>query len=398
MARFGKLIVLLQILLALAGIGWAVKNWIKPEVGPRRDGRKAGPAPVEAAPVLHGPIERRKTFSGTLEARAEFVVAPKIAGRVEWLAVDLSDTVSQYQIVAHLDDDEFVQAVMQAEADLAVAKANVAEAESALKIAERELERVQTLRTQGIVSESQLDSTIAAQLAKRAALEVAHAQVVRSEAALQTAKIRLGYTKVIASWGGDEGQRVVAERFVNEGDTVSANAPLMSIVSLHPINGVVFVTEKDYGRLNVGQAVALSTDAYPDRSFQGRIARISPVFRQASRQARVEVTVNNPEQLLKPGMFVRADVVLDRVEEATLVPVEALARRDGKSGVFVVAANGETVAWRPVAVGIQEGRHVQVHGEGIQGRVVTLGQQLIEDGSRITIPESHHGEPRPAGP
>jgi len=78
--------------------------------------------PVELAPIEHGPIARRRTFSGTLEPHAELVVAPKIAGRIEELAVDLADRVTRGQVVARLDDNaERLQAVAQAEADLAVA-------------------------------------------------------------------------------------------------------------------------------------------------------------------------------------------------------------------------------------------------------------------------------------
>jgi multidrug efflux pump subunit AcrA (membrane-fusion protein) len=115
-----------------------------------QDERKSGAgqgraAPVEAALIESGPIELRRTFSGTLEARAEFVVAPKISGHIEHLNVRLADAVRRGQVVAELDDDEYVQGVNQAKADLAVAKANQVEAESALEIAAREFERIKTL-------------------------------------------------------------------------------------------------------------------------------------------------------------------------------------------------------------------------------------------------------------
>jgi RND family efflux transporter MFP subunit len=157
---------------------------------------------VEVAPIQRGPIELRRTFSGTLEPRAEFVVAPKVSGRVERLAVNLADTVKRGQVVAELDNDEYVQAVAQAKADLEVARANLSEAKSALEIATRELERVKTLRGRGVASESQLDSSNANRLAKQARLEVARAQVTKAKSALETANIRLRYTKVRAGWTG----------------------------------------------------------------------------------------------------------------------------------------------------------------------------------------------------
>jgi RND family efflux transporter MFP subunit len=130
----------------------------------------------------------------------------------------------------------------------------------------------------------------------------------------------------------------------------------------------------------------LTTDAYPDERFTGRIDRIAPVFRKSTRQARIEMIVDNPQHRLKPGMFIRISVALAQVREATIVPEQALTIRDDKSGVFIVSEDGQSVNWRVVKVGIRAGDRVQVEGEGLFGRVVTLGQQLVNDGSPITIP------------
>jgi len=79
-------------------------------------------------------------------------------------------------------------------------------------------------------------------------------------------------------------------------------------------------------------------------------------------------------------------VVLSRVPEATIVPEQALTIRDDRSGGFIVSEGGRSVAWHEVKVGIRQGKRVQVEGEGLSGRVVTLGQQLVSDGSPISIP------------
>ncbi len=100
-----------------------------------------------------------------------------------------------------------------------------------------------------------------------------------------------------------------------KGKPSAANTPLLKIVKLNPITAVIFITEKEYAGLQTGQQVSLVTDAYPDRVFAGVIERIAPVFREATRQARIEVQVDNSDLQLKPGMFVRATVVLDRVDE-----------------------------------------------------------------------------------
>jgi RND family efflux transporter MFP subunit len=388
MKSVGLKIVFLAIVLigVVMGIVWVIFSQLQVQEGSRGPTETSPAAPVEVARIQRGPIELRRTFSGTLEARAEFVAAPKVSGRVERLSVNLADTVKRGQVVAELDNDEYVQAVAQAKAGLAVAMANLAEAKSALEIANRELQRIVTLRGRGIASDSQFDAARADQLAKQAQFEVAKAQVTRAEASLETANIRLGYTKVTADWNGGDEERVVAERYIDEGDTISANAPLLLIVELDPITGVIFVTEKDYALLRPGQSVSLTTDAYLGEVFQGRIERIAPIFRRATRQARVELTIDNKQQRLKPGLFIRATVVLDRVAEAMIVPDQALTTRDDKTGVFIVDQDGRSVAWRDVKVGIREGNRVQVEGKGLVGRVVTLGQQLVDDGSAITIP------------
>ena len=371
-----------------AGVGWILYSgyWLATEISESE--RDTPPAPVEVAPIEQGTIVFNRTFSGTLEATAAFQVSPKISGRVERMAVDLADAVERGQTVVELDDQEYVQAVSQAEADQAVARANLAEAQSALEIANRELGRIETLRTRGVASESQYDVAMTAQLAAQARLEVARAQLQRSGSSLESARIRLDYTKVNAEWSGGSDRRVVAERFVDVGDTVSANTPLLSIVELSPITGAIFVTERDYARIAENQAATLSTDAFPGETFEARVARISPVFRQESRQARVELAVDNPGEHLKPGMFIRVTIELAREEEATLVPEAALTSRSDTDGVFVLSADGGSVVWRPVTAGLREGDRVQISGEGLQGHVVTLGQQLLDDGSPVTIPDA----------
>lgn len=379
------------ILLTLAvGLGWMVFDRLQQAQAPetKRGKGETKPVPVESAPVRTGAIELRRTFSGALEATAEFVVAPKVSGRVESIAVDLADSVRRNQVVARLDDAEYEQAIAQAQADLAVEQANQAKAESSLTIAQRELDRIRRLQGRGVSSESDLDSARMEELARRAEVAVAEAQVSRAEAALQSARIRADYTRVEAGWNGGNEQRIVAERFVDEGETVSANTPLLRIVELNPVTGVIFVTEKDYAYLKAGQPATLRTDAYPGEDFSAEIARIAPVFQQGSRQARVELRVENPDLRLKPGMFIRATVVLDHIEDATLIPEIALTRRDDHDGLFLLDAAGETVRWMTVEVGIRQGETVQVLDADIAGQVVTLGQQLLDDGSTVLLPEA----------
>jgi RND family efflux transporter MFP subunit len=381
------LILLLVLLTFTAIIGWLVLE----KLGDSTDGKKHKgddrPIPVETGSIERGAIELRRTFTGTLEASASFIVAPKISGRIEELNVDLADEVEWNQVVARLDNAEYVQAVTQAEADVAVAKANLKEAESLLQIAQRELDRIERLSKRGVSSESQRDTVMSDLLAREAHVQVTKAQLTRAEAELQSTVIRRGYTVITAGWSGKNGEkRVIAERFVDEGETVSANAPLLEIVDLDPITAVFYVTERDYALLKQGQTVALKTDVYPDESFTGSVKRIAPVFRENTRQARVELGVDNSDQRLKPGMFVRATVVLERVEDAISIPAEALTRRKESEGVFLVSEDGKTVQWQAITPGIKQGERLEILDTGLSGKVVTLGQQLLDDGSSILLP------------
>jgi RND family efflux transporter MFP subunit len=381
-----KIIVFAILLIGASGFAWLIWDRLEERSGAGENEKTQRPVPVEVAEIRRGPIASKRTFSGELEALSEFVVSPKVSGRVERIFVNIADPVERGQVVAELDNDEYVQAVAQAKADLLVARAKLSEAKSALEIADRQFKRTESLLKRGIASDSEFDAARQEQLAKQALLEVAEAQVEKAESSLETANIRLGYTQVTAGWAGGDDRRVVAERYVDEGQTVAANTALLSIVELNPVVGVVFVTERDYARLKPGHLVSLTTEAYPGEEYAGRIDRIAPVFLKSTRQARLEMTIDNPKHRLKPGMFIRATVVLGRVAEATIVPEQALTIREDRSGVFIVSEDERSAVWREVTVGIREGDRVQVEGDGVSGRVVVLGQQLIDDGSPITIP------------
>ena len=386
--KLSRFIFPIVLLAAVVSIGWQVYSRLSEEADTKTaKSDKNRAVPVVTAPIEHGPIIRISHFNATLEANAEFVASPKVGGIIKNVLLNLGDAVSRGQTVATLDSGEFEQAVIQAQAELEVAQANLQEAKSLLTIAERELKRIDQLSERGVSSASQRDAAQAEQLARQAHVKVTVAELARARAQLETTRIRRDYTNVLADWHGDDAQRLVAERYVDEGETVTASTPLLKIVKLNPITAVLHVTEKDYAGLKPGLAVSLTTDAYPGRELSGFIDRISPVFREASRQARVEVQVDNPDLLLKPGMFVRAEVIFEKVDQAVIIPYQALARRDEKTGVFLLSDDGKSVHWKNVTTGIRQGEHQQILNDNLQGEVVILGQQLLKDGSAVIQPK-----------
>lgn len=367
--------------------GWVLYFYIN-DLAPGRGKVSTRAIPVEVAEVRHGPMKMERTFSGTLQARAQFVVAPKISGRIKKLYVDLADSVTRGQVVAELDDEEYLQAVAQAEADLEVARANLEAAKSALEIADRELARVDQLRKQGLTTDTEYDVARASQLARQAEVEVARANLRKAESVLETSRIQLGYTRVRAEWTNGQELRVVGERYVDEGDTVSANAALFQVVEPAPLMAVIQVTEGGYAHLQPGQSASLTTAAYPDESFAARIERIAPVFSEATRQARVELRVENPDHKLKPGMFIRTIIALQEFDQAISVPELALTVREGEQGVFVVDEQGQQVRWQPVSADFRQGEWRRIlRPANLRGKVVILGQQFLDDGANIQVAE-----------
>lgn len=374
----------------LLGGGWALREAqqaAKAQASAGSGGGTRGPVAVQAVAVVQGPIEQRRELTGTLEATAEIVVAPKVGGRLDRITVDLGDPVRRGQVVAELDDEELAQAQAQAKADLAVAHARKVAADNALAIAERNHARVAGLQRRSIASEEELDATRAAKLQAQADVAVATSEITRARAALRGAEVRKGYTQVVVDWTDGAQERVVAERLVDEGSMVAANTPLLAVVGLDPLVVAVYVTEQDYGQLRAGLPITVTTDAYPGERFDGAVARIAPVFAPESRQARVELEVPNPAGRLRPGMFVRVRVVLARVEAAAIVPRDALVDHAGGHAVYVVEGDG-TARLRPVTVGVSDGERVQVDGVSPPAQVITLGQAQLHDGAAVVLPET----------
>jgi len=383
-----KLLLVLLVVVVAVMAGWGVYQRVTGSEAVKKPVRSAVAVAVETQPIRKGPINDVGVFTGSLEPKSQFVVASKVAGWLRELLVDVGDTVTHNQAIAVLDDEEFAQELEQARAEVQVAKANAANCASDLDIAKREYERAKALREKQIASASQLDVSEAAFNACETRHKVSLAQVSQREAALKTALVRLSYTKVHAFWEEGDQTRVVGERFVDEGALLQMNQPIVSVLQNNPLKAVVYVIERDYPKVTIGQQAVVSTDAYPGRTFPGAITRIAPLLKESSRQARVEVEVPNPDLLLRPGMFIRAKVEFARHENATLIPLAALVKRDGKEGVFVADLQNRKACFVPVTTGIISGELVEITEPEISGEAVTIGNHLLEDGSEITMPDS----------
>lgn len=394
-----KVLALLVFLGGGAVLGWQVYQKASASLKPPARVARSGGVAVEVAAVEKATVREAELFRGTLLARSQFIIAPKIAGRLEKLLVDVADKVTRGQRLAVLEDEEYRRQEDQAKAELAVAQANVGDARSALDVAKREYDRAQALRRKGIVSEAELERADAQLKAAEAKQEVALAQVTQMGAALKAAQVRLSYTEIVASWQDEPPARLVGERFVDAGAMLKANDPIVSILDISVLKAVVHVIERDYSKVRVGQAVAIATDAFPGRTFPGKIARVAPLLKETSRQARVEIEVTNPapEWPLRPGMFIRAHVEFARHENVTVVPLSSVVKRNGQPGVFLADPKDSKARFVPIRPGFVEGGRTEVLTPALSGWVVTLGQHLLEDGASVRLPEGPAPAPKRDG-
>ena len=381
-----KMLLLLVVLAIITIVGWFTYKKIQ-STGDVARGRPSMAVPVEIMPIRKDVINDVGIFTGSLIPKSQFVVAPKVSGWLRELLVNVGDTVTRNQVIAVLDDAEYTQQVEQARAELQVTKANADNCSSDLKLAEREYERAKALRDKQIASVSELEQAEAELNSIKTQLEVSLAQVAQKEAALKAAELKLSYTKVQAFWESDDQTRVIGERFVDEGTLLQVNQQIVSILENDILIAVVYVVEKDYPKIKIDQVAVIDTDAYPEKTFTGKIVRVAPLLKETSRQARVEIEIPNPDQLLKPGMFVRTRIEFASHENATLIPLAALVRRNDTQGVFIVDRENLKANFISVKVGIINNDLVEILEPEISGYVATLGNHLLEDGSNVTLPE-----------
>lgn len=337
---------------------------------------------VEVDVVRHEHIQDRRQFTGSIYPLYQYIVAPKVSGRVMEINVRIGDWVESGEVIARIDDAEYQQDVLEAEANLRISQANLAEAKSQFELAKQELDRVRSLQEKGIASPSELDAAATNHEALESRVELARAQVEQRLAALNSAKIRLGYTVLRGTEPG-----FVGERFVDEGGLLATNSPVVSVIGIDTVIVRTTVIERVYGQIELGQPAQIEVDAYPDKSFGGKVSRLAPMLDQASRVAQLEVEVANDSQLLKPGMFCRVNVVLAEKDSAQVVPSRSVVRRGESEGIFLVDQEGATARYVPVELGITTPEMSEVLSPPIEGLVVTIGQHLLEDGSRVVVRE-----------
>jgi len=390
-------------ILLVAAFSWRI--YVKIKAGEALSGGPGGPGNHKGKQTIMVEVGQTVTmnmndvgnFSGSLLPKNQFVVAPKISGQLSRLLVNIGDVVKKGQIVAELDDRLFKQDYAKAEAALEMAQATYEQTQDALEISEGVLNNSRALLEKKYISQDEFNQTNSQYILNKSKNDIALATLHSSQAALESSKIQLSYTKITADWNDAGKYRVIGERFADEGSQLNAGAPIVSVLDIGTLIAAIDVIESDYSLIKVGMPATITTDSYPNQQFTGRIARIAPLLQEASRQARVEIEIANQQNKLKPGMFARVQITYRQKQNVTAVPAAAICKNKGEQGVFLLDASGKKVRFIKAVTGITAGDFVEIVSPPIKGTVVTLGQDQLDDGSKIALPKAggkNSGKPK----
>ncbi len=366
----------------------------------------ASPPPalvVETAKVGWRELQRSVDAVGTLDPNEEVTVSSLVEGTVEKLFVDLGDGVRTGQVIAELDTRELELAVHQQQAALqqelarlGLADANasvdeattsqVRQAEATFEEARLRLDRTKKLAEQGVLPKQQLEEQQArydvAEAAVRSSRETVRnirATIAARKVSLTLAEKKLADARVTAPISG-----FIKDRLVSEGQFLKSNSPVVTIVQNSPLKLRVDVPESAVAFVRAGRPVQFHVDAFPDRTFEGRISRISPSVDQQSRTLKIEAMADNPAGVLKPGFFARVTIQTDRKDRVLVVPSAALFNFSGLEKLFVIE-NGK-VAERIVRSGTRLDGQVEIV-EGVkEGELVAASNiENLQQGREVSV-------------
>ncbi len=321
---------------------------------------EADPIAVSTAAVGRQAIASLYSTSATVRADRQATVTARTRGVVRRLLVEEGQRVAEGQALVELEDDE-----QRIEAERRTA---------ARDVKRRELERAERLHAQGLLSDE--------------AYETVERDTIEAEQAAALAELTLSRTVVRAPFGGR-----ILRRHLDVGATVGDGSPLYDLADLDPLYVDVNVPERHLPRLRPGQAVRLAADA-AGAALEARIERIAPAVDPGTGTVKVTLAASG-EAELRPGAFVRVDIVTDTHADALVVPRSALVAEGRRWHLFRLDDSGERVVKVEVGLGYEEGDRVEVIGVAGQpvglepdAHVVTAGASALTEGARVRVVEA----------
>lgn len=326
---------------------------------PDREGVAAAPAParpaaavaVEAARVAIGTVVEDLRALGSLRPNEAVTVSTEIAGRVARIGFVEGQAVREGEVLVELDATILQAEAAKARSDLTLARANHARAEA--------------LASKGL-------GTLRARDEARAALQAAEAEVALAQARLQKTVIRAPLSGVIGL------------RAVSVGAYVTPGQRIVELADVDPLKVDFRVPELALAALRPGQPIRVSVDALPGKSFEGEIDAIDPIVDVAGRAIRLRASIPNRKRELLPGLFARVQIVVERREEALLVPESAVFAEGNER--FVYRVRDGRAARTAVQLGQRRPGQVEVRKGLARGDVVvTAGHQKLRDGAAVEV-------------
>lgn len=310
----------------------------------------AAAVPVEVAPVQRRPISSFIESNCTLEAENEVDLVARIAGPITELNVEEGDKVKKGELLAKIDDRE-----LRATAEIS---------RVALEEARQAWERSKKLVDQSMISPEEWDQAVS--------------KYESAKAEYDAALIQLGYTEIRAPFDA-----LVVTRYIHLAQHIATNAPLFRISDFEPLLCPVQIPEKELPELRVGQSAYVTMTAWPDRRFHASVRRIRPVVDASTGTVRVTLEVHT-EGDLRPGMFGRVFVEMNRHDKALVIPKAALSLESTGDTVYTV--DGGKAERHDVTLGFRDGDDVEVLSGLDEGqKVIVVGQDGLSDGTPVQV-------------
>lgn len=355
---------------------------------------------VTTAAAITRNLQRGVEVVGSLLADEEVVVSAQAPGELAQLNVDFGTYVARGQIIAHIDARDANLKVEQAEAALKQTmarlgmkegqkfdpdrSADVRVAKAQLDWEKMNLERQTRMVEAGDISRAVYDQAATthnlAQARYQAALDAVNQQlavVEQQRAALNLAKKAVTDTVVRAPISG-----AVKEKHASRGSYLVINSRIVTLVKIDPLRLRADIPEYAAALVRTGQTMTLMVEAFPERTFTGRVVRIGPSLSEQTRALAVEAEVANPGNLLRPGMFAKSTLITAKDAPTVMVPRRAVQLIAGLNKVFVIE-NGRA-SERIVKTGVSDGDMIEIV-EGVKGgdNVATSNLDKLQEGSAV---------------
>ena len=330
-----------------------------------------GAAPVKVFKAIRMKIAEKLFYTGTIEALEKINLTPDVGGKIARILVNEGDRVSKGQVLAELDVEAITLQLKQAEAGMAVAQANFNNAKT-------NLERMERLSKEKAVSDQQYEQVRLAYDSAKAQLEQAQAAVNLAQHSLDVSILKAPFSGVIASRNAEVGDVINP---MMGGFSPGSAGGVLTLVDFSRIKIKVDVPGADIPRIQKGQAARLRVPNTPGREFNGTVQVVNLAADPQTKKFGIEVSVDNPDQVLRPGTFGEVFIEVRSHDNALVVPQKAVL----ENKYIFIAQDGKAVR-KEITLGLQNTTMVEVSSGVAEGDlVVAEGNFGLEDGGLIEI-------------